>query len=58
MKLVRIRYNQHQELIHNNQLIVSADSLVVNECKRWFNLAKYVIDNYIPDAIIIHWEER
>jgi len=31
-------------------VVASADSVILNRCQRWFNLARVVIDGRIPDA--------
>lgn len=33
--------------------IVTSDSIVLNNCKSWFNLGRKIIEDYLPDANII-----
>lgn len=33
--------------------IVTSDSIILDNCKSWFNLSRKIIEDYIPDAILI-----
>ena len=35
------------------EIIVSADSVVLDRCQQWFNLAREVIDRHIPSANVV-----
>jgi hypothetical protein len=34
----------------SSNVVASADSVILDRCQRWFNLAREVIDRRIPDA--------
>ncbi|WMJ76053.1 MULTISPECIES: DUF434 domain-containing protein [unclassified Sedimentibacter] len=36
--------------------IVTGDSILLDECKSWFNLSKKIVDDYIRDAWIVNLE--
>jgi hypothetical protein len=33
--------------------VATADSVILNDCEQWFNLARKVVDRYIPNAWIV-----
>lgn len=35
--------------------VVTGDSVILDECKSWFNLSKKIVDDYIKDAWIINF---
>jgi hypothetical protein len=37
--------------------IVTSDSIILDECKSWFNLSREIIEFYIKDAWIIKFAE-
>ena len=40
-------------LIRSDQIVATADSQILDQAKRWFNLAKFAIDSRVPDAWIV-----
>jgi hypothetical protein len=34
--------------------VVTGDSIILNECKSWFNLSRKIVDDYIKDAWIVN----
>lgn len=34
--------------------VVTSDSIILDKCKSWFNLARKIIENYIPNAKLIN----
>ncbi|WP_446897811.1 DUF434 domain-containing protein [Clostridium sp. LBM24168] len=34
--------------------VVTSDSVIIDECRSWYNLGRKIIDDYIPDANIIN----
>ncbi len=36
-----------------DQIVASADSQILNQAERWFNLARVAIETRIPDAWIV-----
>lgn len=38
--------------------IVTADSILLDKCISWFNLSRYIIDEYIKDAWIVPFNNR
>ncbi|MBN2377716.1 MAG: DUF434 domain-containing protein, partial [Sedimentisphaerales bacterium] len=51
---VELAYNPDDILAAAPEVIITADSVVLNRCDRWFNLTAAVIDKFIPDANIIN----
>ena len=45
--------NPDYNLIHSDQIVATADSVVLDHVERWFNFAKVAIDARIPDAWIV-----
>jgi hypothetical protein len=43
-------------LMHSIVPIVSSDSLILDHTECWFNLPKYLIDTYIPDAEVLRFD--
>ena len=50
---VDLVYNPDKVLIAASEVIVSSDSIILNQAERWFNLGRNVVDRYVPDAQII-----
>lgn len=50
---VELVNNPDKKIIEHNQISVSCDGWIIDETAQWFNLAKYVIDNGIPNAEIL-----
>ena len=42
-----------RRLIESAELAVSADSRVLDGCRRWLNLARYIVDSYVPEAWVL-----
>lgn len=40
-------------LIQSDHVVATADSMILDHCRRWFNLAREVIDRHVPDAWIV-----
>lgn len=49
-------FNPDKELINCKDVVVSTDSMILDHCSRWFNLAAYLIDQFIPSARLICFE--
>lgn len=47
--------NPDTVLIQSTVPIVSSDSLILDLTASWFNLNKYLIDNFVPQARILHF---
>jgi hypothetical protein len=43
-------------LMHSIVPIVSSDSLILDHTECWFNLSRYLIDTYIPDAQVLRFD--
>jgi hypothetical protein len=50
---VELAYNPDEVLAQSENLIATSDSIILNRCRRWFNLARHVIEHSIPGAWII-----
>lgn len=46
-------FNPDTELVKGRGIVVSSDSIILNEAASWFNGARYIIDNHIPEATVI-----
>ena len=40
-------------LIAATQAVATADSVILDRCHQWFNLARHVIEASVPDALLI-----
>ena len=40
-------------LVKSQAIVASADSSILDQCQRWFNLARQVVDGLIPDAHVV-----
>lgn len=38
--------------------IATSDSIILDECKSWFNLARKIIEDYIPDARVVNLTKK
>ncbi|MCP4443177.1 MAG: DUF434 domain-containing protein [Aureispira sp.] len=45
--------NPDKTIIEHNQISVSCDGWIIDETDQWFNLARYVIEDSIPQAEIL-----
>jgi hypothetical protein len=51
----------HVELVHDpdpilvqtDRVVATADSMILDRCKRWFNLARETVSRHVPDAWIV-----
>jgi hypothetical protein len=50
---VELVQNPDEILAATAEIIVTADSVVLDRCQRWFNLARAVIDPHVPKANVI-----
>lgn len=50
---VRLVASPDRALIAADEIVVTADSAVLDRCQRWFNLARNVVERSIPDAWIV-----
>jgi len=50
---VQLVHNPDAELMAANAVVASADSQVIDHCRRWFNLARVTIENRVPQAWIV-----
>ena len=56
---VQLVYNPDKELIQSpsiNNIVVSADAMVLEGVERWFNLGAHIMDTYINDLNLIDLE--
>lgn len=49
-------FNPDTVLAQTPEIVVSSDGWILDECSQWFNLARYLIDTYIPAAVILPLE--
>jgi len=45
--------NPDRVLAEASEIVATADSVVLDRCQRWFNLAREVVDQYVPAATIV-----
>jgi hypothetical protein len=50
---VELVQNPDEVLAATAEIIVTADSVVLDRCQLWFNLTREVIDQHIPDANVV-----
>lgn len=50
---VELVYNPDKELASTDAVVISSDSWILNECNRWYNLGRRLIDRHVPDAKMI-----
>jgi hypothetical protein len=50
---VELLPNVDAELSHMER-VVTGDSIILNECKSWFNLSRKIVDDYIKDAWVVN----
>ena len=46
-------YSPDSILSHTEQIVASADSVILDRCQRWFNLVRMVIDQRIPQSRMV-----
>jgi hypothetical protein len=54
---IALVFSPDARLKETTQIIATADGVILDSCKQWFNLARRVIDAAVPDAWIINLEE-
>ncbi|MFK7934855.1 MAG: DUF434 domain-containing protein [Saprospiraceae bacterium] len=50
---INLVFNPDTVLAKSTEIVVSSDSWILDECQQWFNLSRYLIERYIPAAIIL-----
>lgn len=50
---VEVLNDPDRALIHGEHVAASADSVILDRCKRWINLARRVVDTHIPSAWVV-----
>jgi hypothetical protein len=50
---VELEMNPDRVLMESKQVIATADSVILDHCVQWFNLARVAIQHHIPDAWLI-----
>jgi len=50
---VELVFNPDPVLAAATGIIATADSVILDQCRRWFNLARWVVTQAIPEACII-----
>ncbi len=50
---VKLLNNPDTELAQSGQIVATSDSIVLDKVKLWFNLAEYIIKNFVKKAYII-----
>jgi hypothetical protein len=50
---VEVVTNPDPILARATEIVATVDSVILDQCRQWFNLARYVIDHYIPTAQVI-----
>lgn len=50
---VRVVQNPDKLLIETDQIVTTADSVILDRCRRWFNLARQVVAEHVPQARVV-----
>jgi hypothetical protein len=50
---IELVWNPDDVLAATAEIIVTADSVVLDQCQRWFNLTRDVVDRHIPQANVV-----
>jgi hypothetical protein len=50
---VHLVFNPDAELARTDQIVVTADSVILDRCQRWFNLARRLIEARLPQTRLI-----
>lgn len=48
-----LEFNPDQFLAEHGEIIISSDAWILDHCKKWFNMIRFLIDNEALDANII-----
>lgn len=51
---VEVVQNPDAVLIQASQIVVTADSVILNRCEQWYNLARETVTARLPDAYIVN----
>ena len=46
-------FNPDKVLAESSEIVVSSDGWILDECQRWFNLARVLIEKYVRDVVIL-----
>jgi hypothetical protein len=50
---IELVQNPDEVLAATAEIIVTADSVVLDRCQQWFNLTREVVDRHIPHANVV-----
>jgi len=50
---VRLVANPDKMLIDSDQIVATADSVILDHCHGWFNLARRVVGDYLPGVRVV-----
>lgn len=50
---VELVFNPDKQLAVSNDIVISSDGWILNECKAWFNLGAYLIENHLTKTNVI-----
>jgi len=50
---ISLDHNPDKMLAASQEIVISSDAWILNECQQWFNLCGYIIENYIKEANIV-----
>ena len=50
---ITLDHNPDKVLVASEHISITSDAWVLNECKHWFNLCGYLIENKVPDPNIV-----
>jgi len=50
---VELHYSPDKVLIDSDRIVVTSDSIVLDGCRRWTNLARYIVDTSVEGAWIV-----
>ena len=46
-------YDQYRVSVSSEQIVVTADSVILDRCARWANLARAIVSARVPEAWIV-----
>jgi len=55
---IKLLTNPDNELMKTDAIVVSSDSVVLNACKNWVNLARAIIERKIPNIYLVDLSEN
>jgi len=50
---VKVVYNPDDVLSQSDHTIATADSVVLDRCSAWCNLARHLVEQFVPDAFVV-----